>query len=170
MDNEVTRLRRLRQTALKVRALAAVLTDGDCAHGLFERAALLNWRIARIATGRLRSHPYQGYQQDPSFFESGADRLAAILAGTVASVRGRGAEKFLRELRLAARALDDTRALTLLPDLSDELGRAQASMRALINDLEHHVLRESGIEAGQQLDAASSLSASRLPNSSYLAL
>jgi hypothetical protein len=169
MNNEVTRLRRLRQSALKVRALATVLQGGKSADGLFERGALLNWRIARIATGRLRSHPYQSYQRDPSFFESGADRLAAILVGTMCSLRGHGAETFLRELRVAARELDDTRALTLSPDLSDALGRAQASMRILIDDVQNRALLESGLESDAHLDAAEGMSAP-LSTSSYLAL
>jgi hypothetical protein len=169
MNDEVTRLRRLRQSALKVRALALILSDGNCTHRLFERAALLNWRIARIATGRLRSHPYQGYQSDPSFFESGADRLTAMLTGTMAKLRSRGAETFLGELRLAARELDDTRALTLSAELSDALGRAQSTMRTLIDDVEHQALLESGIEA-DKIDAADAISSPRLSISSYLAL
>jgi hypothetical protein len=169
MINEVTRLRRLRQSALKVRALALVLSDGNCTHRLFERGALLTWRIARIATGRLRSHPYERYQSDPGFFESGADRLSAMLTGTMASLRGRGAETFLSELRIAARELDDTRALTLSAELSDALGRAQSTMRTLIDDVEHQALLESGNEA-DKIDAADAISAPRLTTSSYLAL
>jgi hypothetical protein len=170
MNNEVTRLRRLRQSALKVRALASVLNGGKSDEGIFQRGALLNWRIARIATGRLRAHPYQSYQRDPSFFESGADRLSAILIGTVAGLRGHGAETFLGELRSAARELDDTRALTLSPDLSDALGRAQTSMRALIEDVQSEALLESGRETETRLDAADRMSAPRLSTSSYLGL
>jgi hypothetical protein len=175
LNDEVTRLRRLRQSALKVRALAMVLTDGHGADRLFERAALLHWRIARIATGRLRSHPYQNYQRDPSFFESGSDRLAANLVGTLANLRGRPTVTFLRELRLAARELDDTRALTLSAELSDALGRAQTSMRNLLDDAEQQALMEAGSEAEAPIDAAGaisarSLSASSYASSSYLAL
>jgi hypothetical protein len=170
MNNEVTRLRRLRQSALKVRALARVLGGGKRNDGgIFERGALLNWRIARIATGQLRSHPYPSYQRDPSFFESGVDRLAAILVGTVAGLRGRAAETFLGELRGAARELDDTRALTLSPDLSDALGRAQASMRILIDDIQQRALLESGVGSHANREAAD-MSAPRLSTSSYLAL
>jgi hypothetical protein len=170
MNNEVIRLRRLRQSALKVRALATVLDAGKSAGGIYERGALLNWRIARIATGRLRAHPYQSYQRDPGFFESGADRLGAILVGTMAGLRGHGVETFLRELRAAARELDDTRALTLSADLSDALGRAQASMRALIEDVQNEALLESGVDSDVRLDAADAMSAQRLATSSYLAL
>jgi hypothetical protein len=170
LNDEVTRLRRLRQSVLKVRALARVLNGADCAHRLFERGALLNWRIARIATGRLRSHPYQQYQRDPSFLESGANQLAAMLAGTMANLRGRAAESFHRELRVAARELDDTRALTLSAELSDALGRAQSSMRNLIEDVHSQAQLESGIESGGEIDSAGSMSARRLSTSSYLAL
>jgi hypothetical protein len=170
MTTEVTRLRRLRQSALKARALAAALNRGNGTDCLYERGALLNWRIARIATGWLRSHPCQSYQRDPSFFESGADRLGAILLGAMASLRSRGAETFLSELRRAARELDDTRALTLSADLSDALGRAQSSMRALIRDVEHQVLLERGIAADAQVSAADGMAAPRLSTSSYLAL
>ena len=165
MTNEVTRLRRLRQSALKVRALASALDGGT--DRLFERGALLNWRIARIATGWLRSHPYQSYQRDPSFFESGSDRLAAILLGTMASLRGRGAATFLRELRSAARALDDARALTRSTELSDALGRVQSSMRSLIREVEHQALLESGIEADTHISATDAMSARRISTSSY---
>ena len=170
MNNEVARLRRLRQSALKVRAIATVLDAGTSASGIYERGALLNWRIARIATGRLRSHPYQSYQRDPSFFESGADRLGAILIGTMAGLRGHGAETFLRELRGAARELDDTRALTLSADLSDALGRAQTSMRTLIQDAENEASLDSGLVSDARLDVAGAMSARRLSTSSYLAL
>jgi hypothetical protein len=170
MKNEVTRLRRLRQSALKTRALARVLSSGEHADGIFERGALLNWRIARIATGRLRSHPYQNFQRDPSFFESGADRLAAILVGTMASLRGQAADAFLRELLVAARELDDTRALTLSAELSDELGRAQVSMRNLIDDAQRQASLESGSESHARHEAANGMAAPALSTSSYLAL
>jgi hypothetical protein len=170
MNNEVTRLRRLRQAALKVRALARVLNGGKSEDGIFQRGALLSWRIARIATGRLRAHPYQSYQSDPSFFESGADRLSAILIGTVAGLRGYGAETFLDELRSAARELDDTRALTLSADLSDALGRAQSSMRALLDDVQREALLGCGRPTDSHLDAVERMSPPRLSTSSYLAL
>jgi hypothetical protein len=171
MNDEVTRLRRLRKTALKVRALASALTSGKRGDDAFERGALLNWRIARIATGRLRSHPYRSYQKDPGFFESGADRFDAFIMGTVANLRGQGARVFLNELRNAARELDDTRALTLSPDLSDALGRAQASMRALIDEVCADDARvESGHESDIRRGATDSMSAPSMSASPYLAL
>jgi hypothetical protein len=145
MTDEVTRLRRLRKTALKVRALAAYLTkvEGDSQ----ELAAHLNWRIARIATGRLRSHPYANYQRDQGLLERGLDRVAAYLLAVFANVRGRQMRIFLEALNAASRELDDTRALTLSADLSDALGRAQQSMRELIAAVGGQVPAGSGKRA-----------------------
>jgi len=170
LNDEVARLQRLRQSALKVRTLAKVLNRGNGPDGIFKRGALLHWRIARIATGRLRSYPYQSYPRDPSFFEGRAERLATVLLGTMARLRGHGAETFLRELRGAARELDDTRALTLSAELSDALGRAQSAMRSLIDDVQTLAAREAGLAADPRRDADDGLSAPPLSTSSYLAL
>jgi hypothetical protein len=175
MNNEVTRLRRLRKTALKARVLASALGAGQRSGRSFELGALLSWRIARIATGQLRSHPYRSYQKDPGFFESGADRFDAFIVATIANVRGRGAQVFLNELRAVAREMDDTRALTLSPDLSDALGRAQTSMRALIDEVCGQVRIESGriesgVEADMRRDGTDSLTAPGMSTSPYLAL
>jgi hypothetical protein len=170
MNDEVTRLRRLRKIALKTRVLASVLNTGARGARSFELGALLSWRIARIATGQLRSHPYRSYQKDPGFFESGADRFDALVMATVANVRGRGAQMFLDELRAVARELDDTRALTLSPHLSDALGRAQMSLRALIDEVCSQVCVESGVEADTRRDGADRLTTSSISTSPYLAL
>ena len=169
MNNEVTRLRRLRKTALRVRALALALNTGQRDGDSFEMGALLSWRIARIATGQLRSHPYRSYQKDPGFFESGADRFDAFIVATVAKLRGQGAQVFLDEMRAAARELDDTRALTLSPDLSDALGRAQKSMRTLIDEVCGQVRLAPGVEGDSRHDAHG-LTASSISTSPYLAL
>ena len=67
IDAEVLRLRRLRNVALRARALAKNL-DYDSAEGqtVFTKSAVACWTIARIASGRLRAHPYLSYQQDPA--------------------------------------------------------------------------------------------------------
>ncbi len=135
MTDEVTRLRRLRKMALKFRALATYLHGGKRHGDLHERAALLGWRIARIATGRLRSHPYENYQRDQGSLESALDRLSAYGTAAVASLRGRRIDVFLEELNAASRELDNTRALTWSADLSDALGRAQQCMRGLISEV-----------------------------------
>jgi hypothetical protein len=171
MNNEVTRLRRLRKTALKLRALALALSAGKRDGSSYERASLLSWRVARIATGRLRSHPYLSYQRDPGYFESGADRFNSYLQAVVATMRGQGMRIFLQEITAAARELDDTRALTLSADLSDALGRAQQNMRALIDEVRVQICRDSGEDAqacGTQ--SASPLANSHVPASPYLAL
>ena len=142
---------------------------GKCGDDAFERGALLNWRIARIATGRLRSHPYRSFQKDPGFFESGADRFDAFIMASVAKARGQGARVFLNELRAAARELDDTRALTLSPELSDALGRAQTSMRALIDEVSADARVESGPES-ETRGTTDGLSTPSLSASPYLAL
>ena len=61
---------------------------------------------------------------------TGADRFDALIVATIANVRGRGAQIFLDELRAVARELDDTRALTLSPDLSDALARVWTTSTA----------------------------------------
>ncbi len=147
-----------------------MLDRGEHGDGIFQRGALLNWRIARIATGRLRSHPYESYQRDPGFFESGADRLAAILVGTSASLRGHASHVFLHELLNAARELDDTRFLTLSAELSDALGRAQASMRNLIKDVQSRAALESGVQANARMEVVEGMASRPLSSSSYLAL
>src|ERR1700761_8170204 len=90
MNDEVIRLRQLRKTALKLRALAMSLETDRHSRSLYQRASVLTWRIARIATGKLRSHPYLSYQKDQGLLESGADRIESYLKATVAHLRGQG--------------------------------------------------------------------------------
>jgi hypothetical protein len=141
IDTEVMRLRRLRNTALKARALAAALDaalDSDPARrsSVFSRSAVTSWRIARVITGWLRAHPYLSYQRGPSAVRGVYDRLNAGLLSTIARYRGRSAHIFSRELRRVARGLDDARALTWSSDLSDSLGRSQMQIRTLIQELD----------------------------------
>jgi hypothetical protein len=171
MNNEVTRLRQLRKTALKLRALASSLNAGKHASSVYEHASVLSWRIARIATGKLRSHPYRSYQRDQGFLETGADRLEAYLQATLANMRGAGLATFLQALRAASRELDDTRALTLSTDLSDTLGRAQQNLRAVIDEVRVQICRNSGQEVedcGKQATPRRTASPASAP--SYLAL
>ena len=160
MTDEVTRLRRLRKTALKVRALASSLSVGGQDAGVYERAALLNWRIARIATGRLRSHPYESYQKDQGTLESGVDRCIAYLKAKVAMIRGSGMRVFLDEAAVASRELDDTRALTLSADLSDALGRVQQCMRDLIEEARAHAAVRADQKSLRGVQASRSVAAS----------
>ena len=136
IDAEVARLRELRNVALRVRALAKGL-DGNRAieNSVFTKSAVLCWNIARVATGRLRGHPYLSYQKGPSPVRSCSDRVAARAIGLLARYQGRSLNVQAAELQLLARELDDARALTWSPDLSDALGRAQMRMRRLIGEL-----------------------------------
>jgi hypothetical protein len=137
IDAEVMRLRRLRTAALKARALAAALDfDAGLRSSVFSRSAVNCWRIARVITGWLRAHPYLSYQRGPSEVRDVYDRLSAGLRSAVAQSRGRSPQTLSLELQRVARGLDDARALTWSPDLSDTLGRAQMQIRTLIKDLD----------------------------------
>jgi hypothetical protein len=145
IDTEVTRLRRLRNTALRARAVAAVLDSDSARRGsVFSRSAVNCWRIARVITGLLRGHPYLSYQRGPSELRGLYDRVSAGLLGGIARYRGRSLQIFSDELRRVARELDDARALTLSSDLSDTLGRSQTRIRGLIQELDADARNEAG--------------------------
>jgi hypothetical protein len=162
-DAEVARLRELRNVALRVRALAKGLDGNPTVEDSgFTKSAVLCWNIARIATGRLRAHPYLRYQKGPSLIRSWSDRIGASAIAMLARYQGRGLDVHAAELQLLARELDDARALTWSPDLSDALGRAQLRMRRLVGELhvaaprEHAMGNASRTEAqadGKTLDA-----------------
>lgn len=136
IDAEVIRLRRLRDTALRVRALAIALEPSDSAHNsVISRSAVACWRIARIITGRLRGHPDLHYQQGPGELRSLLDRISAGVRATAARSGKRTLEVLAGEMRGVGRALDDARALTLSPELSDDWGRSQIQVRRLIAEL-----------------------------------
>ncbi len=137
IDTEVMRLRGLRNTALRARAIAAALNLGSAhRNAVFSRGALICWRIARVITGWLRAHPYSSYQQGPSEVRGLYDRINADLLRRVARYRGESLHIFADELRRVAREVDDARALTWSSDLSDSLGRFQAQIRDLIKELD----------------------------------
>src|ERR1700682_5942014 len=100
IDAEVMRLRRLRNAALKARAVAAAL-DADPGHrssSVFSRSAVNCWRISRVITGWLRAHPYLSYQQGPSEARGVYDRLSAGVQSAVARSRGRSRQTLSGEL------------------------------------------------------------------------
>jgi hypothetical protein len=138
-DPEVLRLRQLRNTVLKARAIAAALRSAETCP---PRAATLSgsaaacWRIARVITGRLRAHPYPRYQQGPSQLRAACHRASARMLATVASHRGRSLQTLSGELRRVVGELDDARALTWSADLSDTFGRLQSQIRGLIQELD----------------------------------
>src|ERR1700687_1997621 len=137
IDTEVIRLRRLRNTALKVRAVAAALdTEPAGRDSVFSRGAVRSWQIARVITGWLRAHPYLSYQRGPSEVRGVYDLFSAGLLAGFARYRGRSLQIFSLELQRLARELDDARALTWSSDLSDTLGRTQKQIRTLIAELD----------------------------------
>jgi hypothetical protein len=165
IDAEVARLRELRNVALRVRALARGL-DRDLAadNSMFTKSAVLCWNIARVAAGRLQAHPYLSYQKGPSPVRSWSDRMAVSAIALLARYQGRSLNVLATELQLLTRELDDTRALTWSPDLSDALGRAQMQMRRLVGEL--HVAAPSqqrmdhGISAASRTEAQAKIAAS----------
>jgi len=121
---------------------------------MFARCAVACWTVARIATGRLRAHPYLSYQQDPSRLQSAADRLFAALLGFSARRSKRPLSIYGEQLQAVAREVDDVRALTWSPDLSDALGRMQIQIRRLANELELGAYAEAGGTGSRDIAAA----------------
>jgi len=145
IDAEVMRLRRLRNTALRARAVAAVLdAHPQRRYSVFSRSAQSCWQIARVVTGRLRAHPYLSYQRGPSNVRRVYDRVSASMLGGIARRRDRSLQIFSAELRRVARELDDARALTWSADLSDTFGRSQTQIRRLIKELDAGARKEAG--------------------------
>ena len=154
IDTEVIRLRQLRNTALRARAIALALNALHAESGsVLSRSALACWRIARVITGKLRAHPYQSYQRDAGHLRSVYDGAVAALVGVLTKYRGGAFGRYSARLQTVARELDDARALTWSPALSDALGRSQAEIRALMKELAAHARGEVGarIEAGAGL-------------------
>jgi len=157
IDTEVIRLRQLRNTALQARAIALALKAQHPAGGsVLPRSALACWRIARVVTGRLRAHPYQSYQRDAGYLRSVYDDAIAASIGLLAKYRGSPFGRYSTRLQKVARELDDARALTWSPALSDTFGRSQAEIRALMKELATDARETAGsrIEAVAGLDVS----------------
>jgi hypothetical protein len=144
IDAEVVRLRKLRNAALRARAFAKALKSDSVEHCVFAKSALTCWTISRIATGRLRAHPYLRYQQGPSRIRELADRALASMVALTARRRNRCFSVYAPELQSLSREVADARALTWSPDLSDALGRAQLQLRRLAQELDASARREMG--------------------------
>lgn len=145
IDAEVLRLRKLRNVALRARALAKILdSDSVREQSVFARSAVICWTIARVASGRLRAHPYLSYQRGPSRLAALADGLIGSLVAMNARRQNRRVSVCAQQLLNVARQVDDVRALTWSPDLGDALGRMQIQMRRLANDLDLAALGERG--------------------------
>ena len=128
-DKEAEKLRRLRTTALRVRAIAQALGPRD---SLLSRGRCAAWRVARTVSGRLRAHHYRSFQKDPGIGVIVANSLAAANAAIGVKTRHQGLLRFETHLRSLARELSDFRALTCASDLNDSFGRSQSEIRALL--------------------------------------
>jgi hypothetical protein len=151
IDAEVLRLRNLRSMALRTRALAKFL-DSDCTQeqSIFARSAVMCWTIARVASGHLRAHPYMSYQRGPTPLGDLADSIIGSFVALTARRRNRRFSVYAQQLRNVAREVDDARALTWSPDLSDALGRMQVRMQRLANELELSAVGEIGASVSQR--------------------
>jgi hypothetical protein len=148
IDAEVLRLRKLRNAALRGRALAKILdSDSMEARSIFARSAVICWTIARVASGRLKAHPYLSYQRGPGPLRALADGLVASLVAFGARRGNRRSNICVQQLQTVAREVDDVRALTWSPDLSDALGRMQIQIRRLMHELNLSALDEPGATA-----------------------
>jgi hypothetical protein len=171
MSDEISRLRKMRQTALESRLLARLLNDTARRDSAAGRAAVLSWRIARSATARLRAHPHRPYHSDPGLLEAVVGSLRAVSVGIPALYRKRPINALQRELLRLARVIDDVRALTLSPDLSDTLGRGQVAMRQLLDEVNLKVRSERGWRQELHADAPVDMTPTSAQGaSSYLAL
>jgi hypothetical protein len=144
IDAEVMRLRKLRNTALRARALARALESDSIDDSVFAESAVLCWTISRIATGRLRAHPYLSYQQGPSQIRELIDRAVASMVAVTARRRNSCFSVYAPELQSVTREVADARALTWSADLSEALGRAQLQLRRLAKQLDGGAQLEVG--------------------------
>jgi len=145
IDAEIIRLRRLRNTVLRARAIAKVLDSQSVrVNSAFARSALDCWRIARVISGKLRAHPYLAYQQGPGDIRTVYNHMAAKVIGGLALRRGRPWRRFAMQLKGVLRELDDVRALTWSTEFSDTLGRSQTYIRRLIEEVEVAARKEGG--------------------------
>lgn len=134
IDSEVARLRRLRATALRVRAVARSLQSRGRSTDprILERAACAAWRVSRTVSGRLRAHPFAEYQKDASLAVLLGNEIAAMSARVRASIGRDTLAVFGSELQALARELADARALTWATELSEAFGRCQAEIGSLL--------------------------------------
>jgi hypothetical protein len=139
---EVARLRRLRESALRSRAIACAMVVNRHAWNepLLLDGALSCWRIARAVSGKLRAHPDVRCQADAGIAMRLRHRVLATLRLFGGATRSQMLNEYLILMRHLLRQLDDARSLTLSPDLSDIFGRCQSEINVLIDRL----AREAG--------------------------
>lgn len=97
-----------------------------------------------MISGRLRAHPYPAYQKGPSTVRRAFDEALASLVSDAAKYRGRSTQRLFAELQRVANALEDARALTWSPDLSDTFGRAQSRLNRLMSEVDDGAHHETG--------------------------
>jgi hypothetical protein len=132
MDAEVLRLRKLRHAVLRARALAKRFDGGQgTEESIFSKTAVTCWGISRFVTGYLSAHPDLRCQKGPSGYREFFDGLNAAAIALVTRNPERRISLATAEMQRAARYLDDARALTRSPEISDVLGRLQTNVRRL---------------------------------------
>ena len=136
VDVEVMRLRRLRAMALTTRARTGAFKQGhseaSATQQLLCDTLICSWRLAGVASGRLRGHPYAPYQRDHGRASVVWDAIGARAFSMYAALRRRPHHAIFIQLQSLASELDDTRAVTWDSDLSDTLGRCQQQLRKLM--------------------------------------
>lgn len=136
IDAEVVRLRKLRNMALRVRALAEGASWQPIPQqGTVAMSALVSWSVARVVTGRLRGHPNLSCQKDPNRIQLMVDRAVSFMSGVTARYRRHALRAYATQLHDLTREMADMRALTWDQDWSDTLGRAQMRLHGLMQQL-----------------------------------
>lgn len=141
IDQEVERLRGLREVALKMRAIARALTkfEADSDDDLLHRGACAAWRVSREVTGRLRAHPNTRCQQDPSISVVLRNAVFAKTKALTISSRASALITLASLVKSLLRELSSVRALAWSADLSDTLGRSQRELLDLLNAVQDEV-------------------------------
>jgi len=137
-NDEVERLRKLRATALRVRAIARALESSQrqpLGADRLQRVSGATWRIARAVSGQLRAHPYATFQKNVGTLTILANSLRAFAVARFLGRHTRAASHLTGELSTLSRLLDDARALTCTLDLSKSFGRSQLEIRGLIMEI-----------------------------------
>jgi hypothetical protein len=122
---------------------------------VYARSAVISWTIGRIATGRLRAHPYLSYQKDRGEFAQLLDDATTAASAALAQRQKRGEGVFAGQLLSLAQQVADVRALTLSPDLSDSLGRVQIQLRRLTGELQRSLPVQQAAALRPQVQALS---------------
>jgi hypothetical protein len=136
-NDEVERLRKLRASALRVRAIAqalAVTQPQPLIGDWLKRISGATWRISRAVSGQLRAHPYATFQKDAGVLTILANSLRASAVARCFGRHTRGVSHIATELSSLSRLLDDARALTCTLALSDSFGRSQIEVRTLLSE------------------------------------